>query len=120
MNEKEQLIEVLNAVKPGIDYEKEQHLVTDHILTSFDIVMLVAQINEAFSIELTPLDLERPENFEQCRGVLTLIKSQRGLNDVWGRIITHLGTFKICSAWNLGLFAHGGGLFDLLLCQRTL
>jgi len=75
MNEKEQLLAVLSAVKPGVDYEKEQHLVSDHILTSFDIVMLVAQINEAFSIELTPLDLE-PENFDNVEALLTLIKSK--------------------------------------------
>lgn len=75
MNEKEQLIQILNAVKPGIDYGQEQHLVSEHILTSFDIVMLVAQINEAFSIELTPLDLE-PENFDSVDALLTLIKSK--------------------------------------------
>jgi acyl carrier protein len=35
----------------------------------------VAQINEAFSIELTPLDLE-PENFDSVDALLTLIKSK--------------------------------------------
>ena len=38
------LLDILNDVKSGIDYEKEQHLVSEQILTSMEIVMLLMNL----------------------------------------------------------------------------
>ncbi len=69
----EQLIEILNSVKPGVDFKKEQNLIEDHILDSLTIVMLVAQLNDEFDIEITPLDIV-PENFKSAEAIYKMIE----------------------------------------------
>ena len=49
MEEKmEDLIKILSEIKPGVDFEEEENLMEDEILDSFDIVSLVAKIDEEF------------------------------------------------------------------------
>lgn len=66
------LLDILNDVKSGIDYEKEQHLVNEQILTSMEIVMLIMKISDEFDITISPLDIV-PENFESLDAILKLI-----------------------------------------------
>ena len=42
----EELMEILSNLHPDIDFETEERLVDDKILDSFDIVSLIAEINE--------------------------------------------------------------------------
>ena len=67
-----EVIEVLEEIKPGVDYEKEEHLVTDAIITSFDIVMLIPLLNEKFNVEISVMDL-LPENFESAKTIYELV-----------------------------------------------
>ena len=59
-----------------MDFETETALVTDGILDSFDIVSLVAQLNDEFDITIGVDDLE-PENFDTVDAMLALIESMR-------------------------------------------
>lgn len=68
-----EIINILNEVKAGVDYEKEEHLISDGILASFDLVSLVAALNEEFDIEISITDLI-PENFESVTAILNLVK----------------------------------------------
>ncbi len=67
-----EVIEVLNEVKPGEDYENATNLITDGILTSFDIVTLVSLLNMKFNINISVMDLV-PENFESASAILELV-----------------------------------------------
>lgn len=69
---KKEIIEVLNEVKAGENYENEKNLITDGILTSFDIVMLISLLNDKFGINITVMDLV-PENFESVEKIEELI-----------------------------------------------
>lgn len=69
---REDIINVLNEVKAGIDYEKQKSLITDGILTSFDIVMLISLLNDKFDINISVMDLV-PENFETVTDIEKLI-----------------------------------------------
>jgi D-alanine--poly(phosphoribitol) ligase subunit 2 len=69
------LIEILNQIKPGVDYQNEKHLVSGGILTSFDIVTLIANLTDEFDIEITIKDIV-PENFESIDAMEKLIKSK--------------------------------------------
>ncbi len=71
---KNDIIEVLNEVKAGVDYEKEDKLITDGILTSFDIIMLVSLLNNKFGVEIGVMDLV-PENFESVNTIEILINN---------------------------------------------
>ena len=73
---KEQLLEILEDLRPEVDFENETALVTDGILDSFDIVSLVAQLNDEFDVTIGVDDLE-PENFDTVDAMLALIEGMR-------------------------------------------
>lgn len=72
---REELIEMLTEVCPGIDFENETALVDDGILESLDIVMIVAELKDTFGAAITVDDLV-PENFNSADAMLALIKSR--------------------------------------------
>ena len=55
-NDKKQLIEILASVRPDVDFEKEDALIDDEILSSFDIIAMVSEINVQYGIEIQPED----------------------------------------------------------------
>ena len=61
----EELLNILNELKPGVDFESETALIDDGILDSFDLVALVGEINEAFDVEIEFEDMEA-ENFNSA------------------------------------------------------
>lgn len=69
----DKLIKILNEIKPGIDFTKEDNLIEKRILTSFDIIRLVMEINGEFDIEITPLHII-PENFKNAETIYALIQ----------------------------------------------
>lgn len=69
----EELMEILNNLHPDVDFETEERLVDDKILDSFDIVSLIAEINEAYDIAITAKDI-LPENFNSAKSLYALIQ----------------------------------------------
>ena len=74
---KERLYHVLEEVIPGKDYRTSETLVDSKILTSLNIVKLVARLNQEFDIEITPVHLI-PENFNSAESMLSLIEELDG------------------------------------------
>ena len=70
MNE---LMEILEELRPDVDFENETMLIGNGILDSFDIVSLVTALNDAFDIEIKPNDLV-PENFNSAAAMLALVE----------------------------------------------
>lgn len=68
----EELIKILNEIKPGVDFEKEENLIEGGIFTSFDIIRLVMEISNEFDIEISPLYIV-PENFKSAKTIMELI-----------------------------------------------
>ena len=69
----EKLLEILADVRPDVDFEKEEKLIDNSILDSFDIITIVAEINEAFNIEINVADL-LPENFNSAKAIWQLVE----------------------------------------------
>lgn len=70
---KEQLMEILEEIRPDVDFESEKQLITDGILDSFDIVSLVTALNDEFDIEIQVGNLV-PDNFNSTEGMIELIE----------------------------------------------
>lgn len=70
MNE---LMEILEELRPDVDFELETGLIANGILDSFDIVSLVAELNDTFDIEIKPNHLI-PENFNSAEAMMELIE----------------------------------------------
>ena len=69
----EKIIEILNDIKPNVDYSNEKKLVDDEILDSFEVVAIIGELSEAFGIEIT-VDEMVPENFNSAEAMETLVK----------------------------------------------
>ena len=67
------LLEILTKIKPGVDFENQENLIEDEILDSFDIVSLVAAIDEEFDVQITAKDIV-PENFNSVEAMYNLIQ----------------------------------------------
>ena len=68
----EQVMQILSAVRPDVDFTQETALIDDGILDSFDIVAIVGDLNDAFDIEITVEELE-PENFNSAQAIYALV-----------------------------------------------
>ena len=68
----EELMSILEEIRPDVDFETEKFLVKDGILDSFDIISLVGALNEEYDIEIQPVDLV-PENFNSAEAILALV-----------------------------------------------
>ncbi len=68
----EQLMNILKGLRPDVDFEKEDKLIDNGVLDSFDLVALVGEINEAFDVEVEFEDME-PENFNSIENMYAMI-----------------------------------------------
>ena len=68
----EELMAILEEIRPDVDFETEKFLVKDGILDSFDIISLVGALNDEYDIEIQPVDLV-PENFNSAEAILALV-----------------------------------------------
>ncbi|MCQ2354243.1 MAG: phosphopantetheine-binding protein [Clostridia bacterium] len=74
----ETLLEILEDINSDIDYKTETAIIDDGLLDSFDIVALVGEMNDAFDINISVVDLI-PENFNSLQAMLALVdKLQNG------------------------------------------
>ena len=72
----DELMEILENLRPDVDFSAETALVTGGVLQSFDIVSLVAELNDTFDIEITPVDLV-PENFNSADAIWAMIERKQ-------------------------------------------
>jgi len=70
---REELMKILEELRPDVEFEKEKKLIDDGILDSFDIVTLVGDLNDTFDIDINVEDLQ-PENFNHVDNMLALIQ----------------------------------------------
>lgn len=73
----EKLMEILAALKPEIDFEQEKELIDEGLLESFDVITLIAELEEQFGIEI-PAEEIVPENFNSAEGIWNLCEKIKG------------------------------------------
>ena len=69
----DKLMRILSELRSDIDFETEDALIDGGMLDSFDIVTLVAEIDDAFGIEI-PAEALIPENFNSAKAIFELIQ----------------------------------------------
>ena len=72
----EELMELLQALKPEIDFETEKELIDDGLLESFDVITLIAEIEDQFGVEIRAEEIV-PENLNSAEGIWNLIRRIR-------------------------------------------
>ena len=68
------IIEILQDIRPGVDWEGESDLIESGLLDSFDMITLVSELNDTFRVNIGLEHLE-PENFISVEAIATLIRS---------------------------------------------
>ena len=68
-----QLLDILRDLHPDIDFETAEGLIDHKVLTSFDVVSIVAELSETYEVELGAVDIV-PENFSSARALFALIQ----------------------------------------------
>lgn len=69
----EELLQLLKNIKPEVNFEENEHLIDEELLDSFDIVSIVAAINDTFDIEIGAGDI-MPDNFNSAKAMYELIQ----------------------------------------------
>lgn len=75
----ETLLEILDDIRPDVDFTTETKLIDDKILKSLDILSIVSEISEEFGIKLSAGEI-KPENFNSADAMWKMIVRLQGAN----------------------------------------
>lgn len=73
----QELYEILSGLHPEIDFTSCTTLIDDSILDSFDIITIVADINDIFDVAI-PAEEIIPQNFNSAAALYALIERLLG------------------------------------------
>ena len=69
----EKLMQILQEIRPDVDFENETALIDDGILDSFDVVSIISELDDAFDVQIRITELD-PENFNSVESIWELIQ----------------------------------------------
>lgn len=70
----EQLLQILQGIRPDVDFENETALIDDGILDSFDVVSIISELDDTFGVQIRISELD-PENFNSAESIWNLVQS---------------------------------------------
>ena len=73
----EQIMTMLNELRPEFDFVDSKDFVMDGLLDSFDIISLISMLEEKYDVKIDGLDIV-PENFSSVESIENLIKKSKG------------------------------------------
>lgn len=68
----DKLLEILNELKPNVDFTKEISLIDSGILDSLTLMELVAALEDAYDIDISVLEIV-PENFQSAGAIYDMV-----------------------------------------------
>lgn len=74
----EQVLKILNGLRPEFDFTESADFIEDGMLDSFDIVTLVTELEESFSISIDGEDIT-PENFASVETIINLVNKSENI-----------------------------------------
>ncbi|HHV25540.1 MAG: acyl carrier protein [Prolixibacteraceae bacterium] len=71
------LLEILESIRPDVDFVNEKKLIEGGFLDSFDVVSIISELNDEYNIRIGVTDLG-PENFDSVERIMKMIKRLKG------------------------------------------
>ena len=71
---KEKILSILSDMRPDIEFETEEGLISDGLLESFDLIQLIATLENEFGVEIGNKNITK-ENFDSLDRIVSLIDS---------------------------------------------
>ena len=68
----EKIVQILSAIRPEEDFTQSDDFIEDGLLDSFDIVLLVSDLEKTFSISIDGMDIV-PENLNNLPSIHELL-----------------------------------------------
>lgn len=72
----EKLLEILQGIRPDVDFVNEKSLIDDGILDSFDVVSIISELDDAFGVQVRITELD-PDNFNSAEAIWALVQSMK-------------------------------------------
>jgi acyl carrier protein len=76
----EEVIKILNELKPEYDFSKECDFIENDLLDSFDIVSLVSKLDSIYSISIEGTEII-PDNFNNLEDIQNLLNKYNGVSN---------------------------------------
>lgn len=72
------IVKILKDIRPEFDFASSNNYIEDGMLDSFDVISLVAELEEAFGIVIDGLDIV-PENFSSIEHIEAMVLKSGGM-----------------------------------------
>lgn len=72
----EKLVQILQEIRPDVDFENETGLIDEGILDSFDVVSIISELDDAFGVQIRITELD-PDNFNSVESIWNLVQSMK-------------------------------------------
>ena len=66
---------ILSGIRPEFDFTQSQDFIADGFLDSLDVVMLVTELDQQFSISIDGMDII-PDNFKNVDSIKALLEKK--------------------------------------------
>ena len=73
---KEKILEILQDIRPEVDFNDSEDFIEDGYLDSFDMVALVSNLDKTFGISILGEDIV-PENFANLEAIENIVKKYK-------------------------------------------
>jgi len=67
------IADILSGIRPEFDFSTSDDFIRDGMLDSFDVMMLVAELDETFGISIDGLSIV-PENFRNADAIEAIVR----------------------------------------------
>ena len=67
------ILEILETIKPGVDFTASKDFIEEHLLESMEILQLVSELNDEFDINIT-LPYIKPQNFKSVESIYNMVQ----------------------------------------------
>jgi len=68
----ERLLNILESIRPDIDFKTEKALMSQGVLDSFDVVSIISELNDEYNISIRVHELI-PENFNSLESIMGMV-----------------------------------------------
>lgn len=66
------LFEILEGIRPDVDFRTEKALMSNGTLDSFDIVSIISELNDEYNISIRVNELS-PANFDTAEAIMNMV-----------------------------------------------
>jgi len=71
----DKIVNILSGIRPEFDFTQSQDFIADGFLDSLDVVMLVTELDQQFSISIDGMDII-PDNFKNVDSIKALLEKK--------------------------------------------